>query len=273
MRWIALLLGMLTASTVHAQQTSASGKDRTRYTVGYGYREGSASSPFSLVHGQQSSLGAGYLFAQMNGTHSFVRGETTALAGFDSTQHHRIQVQGPLANIFGFALEGGLDGQYFEQPTPVFSHERTSFVGNHRQGSALVSFMGGVGQYRATYVRGGIVGGGAYVEHTLDLYVDHKAVRSNRSEISSGFAHLYGLRLQAGTRLYGISLRAETTRLLVGGIPTYVLDDQQLFSFGVSYQTPWYIGFYAEANASTGEQKMPFLGNSLTFGITGHWPR
>lgn len=257
--------------TVAGAQTQVK-KDETRISIGYAFQQGEIYSPLALEGDTRTLNGIGYLFVEAYGEKSRIRGETTALGGFQGLQLHNVSAHASLFSVLGISLDTGFEVSYFEQPVTVFEHGRTEIRGNHKQWSGLFSVMTGIGTYRNSFVRGGIVGGLGYIEHSLDLYVDGRGIRPNRSSISSGIPILYGLRIEAGTYIFGLHLEARATKLLVSDVPSYVLDDQIIFSGTISYRTPWHIGVYAKSTTSTGNPSFLFLNNSYAAGVMFSYP-
>lgn len=270
-----LLIGLMALGMAVPAQAQSSGpkKDPVRYTLGFGYREGTVLPPLSLDGDSRSATGVSFLFAEVSERKHRFRGETTALNGLDGLQTHLVDAQSALFHFKGVALDAGTEIRYFEQFASVFTHERSDIRSYRRQGSILFSLMGGAGSFTGTYARFGIIGGVGFIEQSLDLHIDGDDIHRNRSEVASGIPRLFGYRIQGGTALKGLRFEGTGTLLIVDGVSDDVLGNQHLFTGTVSYQTPWFVGFQLRGQASTGTPSFFFLGNSVAAGITVNWPR
>lgn len=270
MRYGFIVLFLAASINADAQQNK---KSETQYTFGFAFQEGAINPPLSLENNSRVSAGVLLIFGEVFGEFSRISFKTTALGGFQGLQTHSVQIQSNMGRLGPLRFDVGFEIEYHEQPVSIFTHDRTDIRSNEIHGSGLMSFLVGAGRYRDTYVRAGVLGGAGYIEQRLELFVDDSSVSRNRSEITSGVPVLYGIRLQGGTHLLGIRVEGTATELFVDGVPRHVMENQLLLSGSISYQTPWYVGVYAKAAVSTGNPSILFLGNTLTFGITGNLPK
>lgn len=269
----AVLFAVL-AMPVSAQNTGTK-KDRAEYLLGFGYRSGSFTPVLPLESGQRIDAGKTVLFGEVRSRRGYFYGETTFTGGiYDRMQTHALGFQSAMFRVFGFSLDAGIDYRYLAEPAPVFIHGNTRMESTRRQHAGLFSLGGRWGDYDGFYVRYGGSIGIAYVENSLDLFIDGKHESRNISDVDTGLVRLYGLKAESGFRLRGFRLRGGMMQFIITHAPPGGYTDTPIVFGSVSYATPWHAGVFLQGTKTLGTdaQHLTFLNDTVTFGVTVTYP-
>lgn len=273
--FVIALLGAVPVLTHAEEQKKEEKETRATTMLGFGYRDG-AVRPSLALDNSPNDLAAGtlILFGEVRDAQGYIYGETTYPVQAPFLETHAFSAHGDLFSIFGFRADMGLDYRYLAEQAPVFTFEDTQIDALRRQHMALFSLGWGFGAYDGPiYLRHNGVFGGAYIENTLDVYVDGEPSHRNRNDLASGWAKVFGYRGEVGARIGRLQLSGGGMTLKVMEAKDGLLAGSQNTFFGTArFSTPWHIGVYVHGSAAGEKPNLLFLGNSVTFGITLNYP-